>query len=290
MRKGEFLFKATTIRYGLEILELKNYSRRAERLFFLFMKLISRLYIVLVAIFGINCSPVLQEKEGMVKVNDAFYMDVSPVTVSQFRAFIDSTAYITEAESFGDGGVFDFKTGQWTLVKGANWKHPFGPEEPPAEDNHPVTQVSWNDAQAYARWAGKRLPTSEEFVLAEKNGKENYDKVYTWGDDFKVNDIYKANFWQGIFPVENTQDDGFLATSPVGYFGKNRIGLTDMGGNVWQWCSDPSSSKPGEMNQRGGSFLCDPSVCHGFKIGGKSSSSPETSLVHVGFRCVKDVN
>ena len=229
------------------------------------------------------------EQQGMILVNKSFFMDMSPVTVAQFRVFTEATGYVTEAEIFGDGGVFDFKSGGWILEKGANWQYPFGSKGYKAEDTHPVTQVSWNDAQAYAKWAGKRLPTSEEFILAEKNGRQEYDKIYTWGDDFKEGDKFKANFWQGTFPIRNTAEDGFLTTSPVGHFGKNKIGLTDMGGNVWQWCSDQSKTKPGEMNQRGGSFLCDPSVCHGFKIGRKSSSSPETSLVHVGFRCVKDV-
>lgn len=234
------------------------------------------------------CKP--QEEEGMVRVNDSFRMDVSPVTVADFRKFVQATSYSTEAERFGDGGVFDFTTGQWHLVKGAYWEYPFGPETGKAADDHPVTQVSWNDAQAYCRWAGKRLPTSEEFILAEKNGHKEYTDTYTWGDDFLEDGVFKANFWQGTFPVHNTVEDGFLTTSPVGYFGKNALGLTDMGGNVWQWCSDDSQSRPGEKNQRGGSFLCDPMVCHGFKIGGIASSSPETSLVHVGFRCVKDIS
>ncbi len=239
----------------------------------------------------LSCQKPAETVQGMVLVKGEasdFMMDVSPVTVAQFREFIRETAYITEAERFGDGGVFDFTTGQWDLVKGASWEYPTGPEGEKAADDHPVTQVSWNDAQAYCQWAGKRLPTSEEFVLAEKNGQKKYDKTYTWGDDFVENGTYKANFWQGTFPVHNTVDDGFLTTSPVGYFGKNALGLTDMGGNVWQWCSDDSGIRPGEKNQRGGSFLCDPGVCHGFKVGGISSSTPETSLMHVGFRCVKD--
>ncbi len=230
-----------------------------------------------------------KKEEGMVLVNNSFWMDVSPVTVEQFKKFVEATGYITEAERFGNSGVFDFNTGNWIMVDGANWKQPFGSESKAAEATHPVTQVSWNDAQAYAKWAGKRLPTSEEFILAEKNGQESYSETYSWGNSFIENGAYKANFWQGTFPVNNTEEDGFLATSPVGYFGKNKIGLTDMGGNVWQWCSDESLSRPGEKSQRGGSFLCDPSVCHGFKIGGETSSTPETSLVSIGFRCVKDL-
>ena len=231
----------------------------------------------------------VQEKDGMVLVDGKFWMDVSPVTVAEFRRFVEATNFVTQAEEFGDGGVFNFEDGSWGLTKGATWRQPFGPEGELAKDDHPVTQVSWNDAQAYCKWVGKRLPTSEEFIFAEKNGKETYDKIYTWGDDFKEDNTYKANFWQGAFPYKNTVEDGFLTTNPVGYFGKNKLGLTDMGGNVWQWCSDDSNERVGEKNQRGGSFLCDPAVCHGFKIGGKASSSAETSLVHVGFRPVKDL-
>lgn len=230
-----------------------------------------------------------KKEEGMVLVNNSFWMDVSPVTVEQFKKFVEATGYITEAERFGNSGVFDFNTGNWIMVDGANWKQPFGSESKAAGVTHPVTQVSWNDAQAYAKWAGKRLPTSEEFILAEKNGQESFSETYSWGSSFIENGAYKANFWQGTFPLNNTEEDGFLSTSPVGYFGKNKIGLTDMGGNVWQWCSDESLSRPGEKSQRGGSFLCDPSVCHGFKIGGQASSTPETSLVSIGFRCVKDL-
>lgn len=217
-----------------------------------------------------------------------FWIDVSPVSVAQFKKFIDITGYITQAEKFGDAGVFNFSTGEWSLVKGANWKFPFGPDSFPAPADHPVTQVSWNDAVAYCKWAGKRLPTSKEYILAEKNGEKKFNAEYSWGDDFIVNGKYKTNFWQGSFPYINTVDDGFLTTSPIGYFGKNKIGLTDIEGNVWQWCSDESSERPGEKNQRGGSYLCDPGFCHGFKIGGKASSTDETSLCHVGFRCVRD--
>lgn len=215
-------------------------------------------------------------------------MDASPVTVSDFRRFIEETGYKTEAEKFGNSGVFDFEKGKWSMKEGAFWEYPFGRNQTQALDDHPVTQVSWNDAQAYAKWAGKRLPTSEEFLLAEKNGSSKYKGVYTWGNFYKEKEEFKANFWQGNFPFKNTKEDGFLATSPVGFFGKNKLGFSDLEGNVWEWCEDESVKRPGEKIQRGGSFLCDPAVCHGFKIGGQSSSSPETSLVHVGFRCVKD--
>jgi len=233
------------------------------------------------------------EKDGMVLINGhddikSYWLDVSPVTVAQFDKFVKATGYQTEAEKFGDGGVFDFNLGVWKLQKGVTWQYPFGQDSGAAKPDHPVTMVSWNDAVAYCKWAGKRLPTSEEFILAEKNGHPDYDKTYTWGQDFKENGVYKANFWQGSFPGKNTVDDGYLTTSPVGHFGKNELGISDLGGNVWQWCLDDSDERQGEKVQRGGSYLCDPSVCHGFKIGGIASSSPETSLVHVGFRAARD--
>jgi formylglycine-generating enzyme len=246
-----------------------------------------------VCLFGCREKPVIQ-KEGMVLINGVenindFWLDVSPVTVGQFAKFIEETNYITESDKFGDGGVFDFENGSWKLEKEANWEYPFGKKSAASLHNHPVTQVSWNDALAYCKWAKKRLPTSEEFIFAEKNSKSDHDETYTWGQDFLENGKYKTNFWQGTFPMINTVADGFLSTSPVGYYGKNKLGLTDIEGNVWQWVSDNSKKRAGEKNQRGGSFLCDPEVCHGFKIGGESSSSPETSLCHVGFRCAKDI-
>ncbi len=245
-------------------------------------------------IFLVSCkdkTPV--EKDGMVliygngKIKD-FWMDKYPVTVAQFAEFANATHYKTEAEGFGDAGYFDFNTGEWSLKKGAWWKYPLGEDTTAAPLDHPVTQVSWNDAMAYCKWAGKRLPNSEEFIFAERNGDDDFAEIYSWGNNFYENGKYKANFWQGNFPFQNTVEDGFLTTSPVGFFGTNKLGLGDIGGNVWQWCSDESKEKPGEMNQRGGSYLCDPKVCHGFKVGGISSSTSETALMHVGFRCVKD--
>lgn len=232
--------------------------------------------------------------QGMVlipanKNHSAFLMDESPVTVAEFEYFVQTTGYQTEAEKFGDAGVFDVKTGTWSLVKGATFRYPLGPNLPKAEANHPVTQVSWNDAMAYCQWAKKRLPTLAEWKYAAKNANENYADTYPWGDHKIEKGHYKANFWQGSFPLVSQVEDGFQYTSPVGYFGKTPLGLTDMGGNVWQWISDWSTEKNQEKLECGGSFLCDPAVCHGFQIGRTASSTPETSLCHVGFRCVKDL-
>jgi formylglycine-generating enzyme len=226
----------------------------------------------------------------------SFLLDKNVVTVKDFDAFVKATKYITEAEKFGNAGVFNSTTGEWELVDGANYRYPFGKDKEAAKKDHPVTQVSWNDAQAYAKWIGKRLPTQWEWEFAARNGK-NTDAVYAWGKNLVESGKYKANTWQGSFPFKNTVDDGYETTSPVGAFGETSLGLTDMGGNVWQWCSDSIEPTKAEAIQdpatrrvlRGGSFLCDPLVCHGYKVDGRSSSTPETALVHLGFRCAKDI-
>ncbi len=242
--------------------------------------------------------------EGMVyipesKEIEAFFMDESPVTVGQFRKFVEATNHVTEAENFGNSGVFTIEK-NWFLKDGAYWEYPMGKDEPKAKDDHPVTQVSYNDALAYCKWAGKRLPTAAEWQHAANDGKE-LNTTYNWGNTLVVNDKYKANVWQGSFPYVNTLRDGFEHTSPVGYFGKTKLGLTDISGNVWEWTSDwdiPFGTKKEnyQVNQqsqkvlRGGSFLCEPSFCHGYQLTGKSESTPETGLMHTGFRCVKDIN
>ncbi len=225
-----------------------------------------------------------------------FLLDKNLVTVSEFDVFVKATKYITEAEKFGNAGVFDQKTGEWILIDGANYHYPFGKEKGQAKPNHPVTQVSWNDARAYAKWKGKRLPTQWEWQFAAGNGK-NTTLPYAWGDNLILNGTYKANTWQGSFPHHNTVEDGYESTSPVGVFGENALGLTDMGGNVWQWCEDSIEPTAEEAVSdpalrrvlRGGSFLCDPLVCHGYKVSGRSSCTPETALVHIGFRCAKSI-
>lgn len=225
-----------------------------------------------------------------------FYIDKHPVTVGQFRQFVQATNYKTEAERFGDAGVFDTKAEKWGLVKGAFWAFPKGPSFPKAEDTHPVTQVSWNDANEYAKWAGKRLATEQEWEYAAKCG-ENTTNRYAWGNQLKVKGKFQANVFQGGFPNPDRGEDGFKDTNPVGYFGKTKCGMTDVGGNVWEWTSDtyrlyPNNPLPFQPDEqvkviRGGSFLCDSLVCHGYRMTARQFCSRETALQHQGFRCAR---
>ena len=229
-----------------------------------------------------------------------FFLDCSPVTVAAFRAFVERTGYETEAERFGNAGVL--VGAQWRMVDGADWQPPLGPAAPTAPDDHPVTQVSWHDAVAFCEASGKRLPTEVEWEHAAR-AATNRPHRYAWGDSLKDADGYHANTWTGAFPVRNTAADGFARTSPVGHFGETPLGLTDMGGNVWEWTADWYRPYPldaeqrdapftptatSERVQRGGSFLCHPSYCHGYRVSARSHSTPETSLFHVGFRCARD--
>jgi formylglycine-generating enzyme len=234
-----------------------------------------------------------------------FFMDISPVTVAEFRQFIKATNYKTEAETFGNAAFIDETSDNaWTLKDGCMWQFPQGKDFPAATDNLPVTQVSWNDATAFAKWAGKRLPHELEYEHAARNAR-NDQTLYSIGNDLKTPDgKWRVNIWQGIFPDKNLVEDGFKFASPVGFFGKTPIGLTDITGNVWQWCNNGKfdysdildalktnkkwAQSTAEKAQRGGSFLCESRWCHAYRVSGRSFTSPETALMHSGFRCVKD--
>ena len=229
-----------------------------------------------------------------------FDIDRTPVTVAAFAAFARKTHYRSDAERLGGGAVMSFGTGAWKLVPGADWRHPLGPAQAAAEPAHPVTQISFNDASAYCAASGKRLPSEAEWEHAARSGSKG-EAIHAFGDELiDKKGHYRANVWTGVFPIINTAADGYRTTSPVGAFGYGPRGLADMAGNVWQWTSDwyrpygqrdlPwPQDRAGEKVQRGGSFLCDPKFCYGFRVTARGHASPESSHMHVGFRCAKSV-
>ena len=265
---------------------------------------------------------------------DGFWIDATEVTNEAFEKFVKATGYLTMAERAPDlkkypdapperrkpfSFVFtppgpDDPTRQisdwWKPVDGADWRHPQGPRSSiVGKEKHPVVQVCWLDAEAYARWAGKRLPTEAEWEFAARGGMEG--KKYVWGDEFRPGGTWMANTWQGDFPKENLMEDGFFTTAPVGSFPPNGYGLYDMAGNAWEWCADwyrrdyfavspkdnpqgpDSSLDPLEPDakkrvQKGGSFLCAENYCARYQVGARHAGEIESAADHVGFRCVKD--
>ncbi len=228
----------------------------------------------------------------------AFLMDRTPVTVGQFSAFVKDTGYTTDAERYGSAAVLDEKLGSWVAVTGAVWRRPSGPEEPAAQPNHPVTQVSWFDADSFCRAYGLRLPTEFEWERAARMGQTPDGHVFKAGDPIELSHRYLLNAWEGTFPLVNTAADGYRTTSPVGAFGTAPSGLTDMAGNVWEWTSswylpygvsehEPADGQ-GERVSRGGSFLCSPHFCQGYRASARNHATPDTSLENVGFRCAAD--
>lgn len=229
----------------------------------------------------------------------AFELDRTPVTVAAFAAYVQKTGFVSEAERLGSGAVMRFGTGQWSLVAGASWRLPQGPEGEKAVANHPVTQVSWNDASAYCKAMGKRLPSEFEHEYAAR-GASDKNQTHAFGEQLEQNGRYRANVWTGVFPMLNTKKDGYAGTSPVGVFGEDALGLSDMAGNVWEWTEDwyrpyaerhqPGSEvQGGEKVQRGGSFLCDPKLCYGFRATARAHATPDTASLHVGFRCARSL-
>ena len=270
---------------------------------------------------------------------NGFWLDKTLVTNQQFNEFIRATHYITIAErkplakDFPNALPENLVAGAlvftppnhpvsldshyqwWRYIKGANWKHPEGPTSNLNKRwNHPVVQIAYDDAIAYARWAGKRLPTEAEFEYAARGGLDG--KKFAWGNNLKLSGKWPANIWQGNFPSQNTIEDGFYTTSPVASFPANGYGLYDMTGNVWEWCQDwyradyyknfapgtvadnpkgpndsydPFETKVPKRVQRGGSFLCSDQYCARYLVGARGKGEPSSGCSNVGFRCAKSL-
>ena len=240
-----------------------------------------------------------REKPEREVIIQSFLIDKNLVTVEDFRNFVNESNYITEAEVFGNAIVFDDSINTWQLIDGANWEHPLGKLKPIALDNHPVTQVSWNDALAYCSFCDKTLPNEVQWEYAASERGQKKNQLFYWGNDLLVNNNYMCNTWASGYPNTIGFQDGFKYTSPIAYYPANSLGIYDMAGNVWEWCYNwhlpyegNSQVFPDELQgkaQRGGSFLCNPNYCHGFRLSARSATSPESSLFHVGFRCVKNI-
>ncbi len=272
---------------------------------------------------------------------DGFWIDRTPVTNRQFKAFVKATGYVTTAQTPPDpkdypgalpemiyAGSLVFAPPRrvtnlkdwsqwWTFMKGADWRHPYGPKSSiNTLDSHPVVHVSFADAQAYAEWAGKELPTEAEWEFAARGGLDGEE--FAWGNVLAPGGKHMANIWQGIFPNQNLCEDGYERTSPVTAFPPNGYGLHDMIGNVWEWTADFWSNKheadapkaccipvnprggpesashdPCQPHIRiprkvlkGGSHLCAPNYCRRYRPAARHAEPVDTSTSHVGFRCV----
>ena len=249
-------------------------------------------------IFG-NDNGLERERPEQEVIVQSFLIDKNLVTVNDFRNFVTSTNYKSEAEKFGNAIVFIDSINTWQLINGATWEYPLGNSNPIAFDNHPVTQVSWNDALAYCEFCDKTLPTEVQWEYAASERGQKKNQLFYWGNELVINNKYMCNTWASGYPNSIGFQDGFKYTSPVGYYGANSLGMFDMAGNVWEWCynwhlpyTGSNQIFPTELQgkaQRGGSFLCNPNYCHGFRLSARSATSPESSLFHVGFRCAKNI-
>lgn len=262
----------------------------------------------------------------------AFCIDKYEITNAQFAKFVKETGYVTvaerplsasqypnlsEAQRAPGSVVFKQPSGNkpvrelswWHWVPGANWRHPQGPDSNiEGKDNYPVVHISYEDAEAYAKWAGKSLPTEAQWEFAAKGGLK--EVTYTWGEQYSAK---KANTWQGVFPIFNSKEDGYLGAASVGSFEPNGYGLYDMAGNVWEWTKDwykvghdgknhqvnPTVSNPKDSFDprepgvakhviKGGSYLCAPNYCSRYRPAARESQAPDTGTSHIGFRLVKN--
>ena len=254
---------------------------------------------------------------------NTFHIDRCTVSNAEFAVFVDETGYRTEAEEFGWSFVFEGLVtpraaasvmdatvpgaAWWLGVTGATWRAPLGPgSDVAALPHHPAVHVSWHDANAYAAWTGKRLPTEAEWEKASRGGLDQ--QRYPWGRKLTPGGRHRCNIWQGRFPSHNTGDDGYVGTAPVKAFRPNRFGLFNTSGNVWEWTADrwsadwhvPASTAtrvdpqgPSEGPSRvvrGGSYLCHDSYCTRYRVAARTHNTPDSSTGHTGFRCAADAS
>lgn len=295
-----------------------------------------------VAVMGSDAGPPDELPVHAIAI-DGFWMDQTEVTNEQFHQFVEATGYVTlperkpELRSLVEGfpideiqikeemnvpgsicsrpisGVEDIDASRgayswWRYVPGADWRHPEGPESSIDDRmDHPVVHVSWPDAVAYCKWAGKSLPTEAQWEYAARAGLDG--KYYPWGNVRTPDGTWQQNIWQGTFPLNDTGKDGYTTTAPVGQFSPNGFGLFDMSGNVWEWCADyyrpdyyaasPARNPPGPKDsfdpqephivkrvQRGGSFMCSDEYCVGYRVSARMKGEEDTGAFHTGFRCV----
>jgi formylglycine-generating enzyme required for sulfatase activity len=219
----------------------------------------------------------------------------------EFAEFVAATGYLTTAEregwSFVFGGLLpaDFEPTRgvadapwWRQVYGAAWHRPEGPGSDLSDrGDHPVVHVSWLDARAYARWAGGRLPTEEEWEFAARGGLDG--RRFPWGDELTPGGEHRMNVFQGRFPQHDSGADGFVGTAPVDAFPPNGYGLFNMTGNVWEWCADRfGPTRPAARNMRGGSYLCHESYCWRYRCAARSANTPDSTAGNIGFRLAAD--
>ena len=271
---------------------------------------------------------------------DGFWMDTYTVTNAEFARFVAATNYVTLAERPPDPALYPGAKPEmlmpasvvfqqpskpvdlsnhfnwWGYVAGADWRHPEGPASTIAgRDRYPVVQIGYEDAEAYATWAGKELPTEAEWEFAARGGLEGAE--FVWGDDIAPGGKPMANTWQGEFPWQNLATDGFAGLAPVGSYPANGFGLYDMAGNVWQWtvdwyqehgkvqksCCTPRNPRGGDRDAsidarqpairiprkvtKGGSYLCAPSYCRRYRPAARMAQPIDTAICHLGFRCIR---
>lgn len=214
-----------------------------------------------------------------------FYLDATEVTTAAFDAFVRATNYVTEAERFGWSGVFSPDSLAWLPVSGADYRHPLGPDAPPAQPKDPVTQISLADVQAYAAWAGKRLPSAAEWTYAASQGGTR--PRFPWGQPMVLDSAaYPGNWWQGPFPYHDDVLDGYPGLAPVASFPPAPNGLYDVSGNVWEWTATRAAD--GQSVIKGGSFLCSTSYCTGFDLQQYQLTPADSGLNHLGFRLLRE--